>query len=295
MAGTTPWRSVAKNLTETQNPFAKVALTFFKNKQAMVSLIILLLIIFCCVFANVIAPYSPYEGGIADRLKPIGTSGYILGTDEQGRDILSRILYGGRISLLMGFLPVLIAGLIGGFLGVIAGYFDGKIDTVIMRTLDILFAFPSILLAIGLSAAFSEGLISIIIPISVVLIPPIARVTESAIKQVVSEEYVDAAKTICPSHLKVISTHVLPNMMGKVLVYCTTQFSVSLLTASGLSFLGIGISPPTAEWGSMLNSLKSQILINPVLTIIPGTFIFLTAVTVNFIANGFKQAVESVQ
>lgn len=275
--------------------FKEFSRRFIKNRPAFLSLILLAIIVISTILAPIIAPYDPYEGDIMNRLQVLGAEGHILGTDEQGRDILSRILYGGQLSLLAGVLPVLIAGLIGGFLGVAAGYFGGMINTIIMRTLDIFYAFPAILLAIGISAALGQGIDNIIIAISIVFIPPVARIAESAVKEVREEEFIEAAKTTGAKSFSIIRYHILMNIFSRVFVYCTTQISISLVLASGLSFLGLGVSPPTAEWGVMLNNLKEQIFINPLVTVIPGLFIFISALTINLVADGFRDALEIKQ
>lgn len=267
--------------------------TFIRYPAALPALILFVIIVLCAIFAPVLAPYTPFEGSAAERLQGVGTAGHLLGTDEQGRDILSRCLYGGRYSLLMGFLPVVIATVIGGALGIISGYFGKAYAQIIMRTLDIFYAFPSILLAIALSSVLGSGLSSIIIPIAVILVPPIARVAESTVQDIMPEDFIEAAQTSGAGALKVILFFIIPNTFGRVFIYCTTQFSVSILSASGLTFLGLGISPPTPEWGSMLNALRQQIYINPLLTIIPGLFIFVTALSVNIISDGLKDALEA--
>lgn len=267
--------------------------TFIRYPAALPALILFVIIVLCAIFAPVLAPYTPFEGSAAERLQGVGTAGHLLGTDEQGRDILSRCLYGGRYSLLMGFLPVVIATVIGGALGIISGYFGKAYAQIIMRTLDTFYAFPSILLAIALSSVLGSGLSSIIIPIAVILVPPIARVAESTVQDIMPEDFIEAAQTSGAGALKVILFFIIPNTFGRVFIYCTTQFSVSILSASGLTFLGLGISPPTPEWGSMLNALRQQIYINPLLTIIPGLFIFVTALSVNIISDGLKDALEA--
>ncbi|WP_077212971.1 ABC transporter permease [Bacillus dakarensis] len=275
--------------------FKEFSRRFLKNRPAFLALILLGIIVISTIMAPIIAPYDPYEGEITNRLQVIGAEGHILGTDEQGRDILSRILYGGQLSLLAGIVPVLIAGLIGGSLGVMAGYFGGMINTIIMRTLDIFYAFPAILLAIGISAALGQGIDNIIIAISIVFIPPVARIAESAVKEVREEEFIEAARTTGAKNFSIIRYHILMNIFSRVFVYCTTQISISLVLASGLSFLGLGVSPPTAEWGVMLNNLKEQIFINPLVTVIPGLFIFISALTINLVADGFRDALEIKQ
>ena len=241
--------------------------TFLRYPAALPALILFVIVVLCALGAPLLTQYTPFEGNAAERLQGIGTAGHLLGTDEQGRDILTRCLYGGRLSLLMGFLPVALATIVG--------------------------SFPSMLLAIARSSVLGSGLSSIIIPIAVILVPPIARVAESTVQDIMPEDFIEAAQTSGASPLKVIVFFIIPNTFGRIFIYCTTQFSVSILSASGLSFLGLGISPPTPEWGSMLNALRQQIYINPLITIIPGLFIFVTALSVNIISDGLKDAMEA--
>jgi peptide/nickel transport system permease protein len=276
-----------------ESRFLTIWNAFYGNRVAFVSMIVLAVIVLSCLLAPVIAPYDPLQGKVSERLLPIGSAGHFLGTDEQGRDLWTRILYGGRVSLFTGVMPVLIAACIGGFLGVVAGYFGGILNMLIMRTLDIFYSFPVVLLAIGISAALGQGITNIIISITIVFIPPIARIAESAVKAVKEEEFIEAARSSGAGALSIILYHVLSNIVSKVFVYSTTQISISLVLASGLSFLGLGISPPTPEWGIMLNSLKQQMFIDPIVTVIPGAFIFMTALSVNLTADGLRDAWET--
>ncbi|PKG24353.1 ABC transporter permease [Niallia nealsonii] len=281
--------------TKEDSRLRNIIRVYGENRTALVSFIVLCIVVVSCLLAPVVAPYSPLEGNINERLLVIGSEGHILGTDEQGRDMLSRILYGGRLSLLAGLVPVLVAGFIGSFLGIAAGYFGGIINTIIMRTLDIFYAFPAVLLAIGISAALGQGIDNIIIAISIVFIPPVARIAESAVKEVREEEFIEAAKSSGAKSFSIIRYHIIMNIFSKLFVYCTTQISISLVLASGLSFLGLGVSPPTPEWGIMLNNLKQQIFINPILAVIPGLFIFITALAINLVADGLRDALEIKQ
>ncbi len=267
--------------------------TFAAYPMAVPALILLIVILLSAVFAPALTPYNPFDGVAAERLQSVGTPGHLLGTDEQGRDILTRCLFGGRYSLVMGFLPVAIATVIGSILGIISGYFGKAYAQIVMRTLDVFYAFPSILLAIALSSVLGSGLSSIIIPISVILVPPIARVAEATVQDIMPEDFIEAAQTSGAGALKVIVFFVIPNTFGRIFIYCTTQFSVSILSASGLTFLGLGISAPTPEWGSMLNALRQQIFIKPLLTIVPGLFIFVTALSVNILSDALKDALEA--
>lgn len=266
--------------------------SFAANKMAIAALIVFGIIVLACLLAPLLTPYDPNTGAVQDRLLPIGSPGHPLGTDEQGRDLLTRILYGGRLSLLSGILPVAAAVLIGGGLGIIAGYAGGIVNTIIMRTMDIVISFPAILLAIGISASLGPGIGNVIISGIVIFIPPIARIAETAVKEVKKEEYIEAARTTGASSWLVVRHYIMVNIFSKVFVYSTSMLAPSLLLASGLSFLGLGVSPPTAEWGFMLNNLKQLIFIDPLVTVVPGLFILLTSLAMNVISEALSDAME---
>jgi peptide/nickel transport system permease protein len=255
-------------------------------------LLLIFLIVLSAVFAPWLAPMDPYKSSMAHRLKPIGYHGNWLGTDEQGRDILSRLLYGGRVSLSMGIVPVALATIIGGLFGVVAGYFGGKINMVIMRTMDIFFAFPSVLLAVAISGSLGGGITNQLLTLTVVLIPPLCRVAETATSQVRNMDFVDAARSTGGSTLSIIFTHVLINVMSPVMVYASTLVSVSIILASGLSFLGLGVSPPTADWGLMLSTLRESIYVQPLVSALPGLVILITSMAFNLLSDGLRQAMD---
>lgn len=283
---------VAQSPAREPSRMANVWSAFVRRKVAFGALIVLVVIVLACILAPLVAPYDPSEGQVMDRLMKVGSPGHLLGTDEQGRDILSRILYGGRLSLLSGILPVILAAVIGGGLGIAAGYFGRWTNTIIMRALDIVFSFPAILLAIGISAALGPGISNIIISATVVFIPPIARIAESAVKEVRKEEFIEAAFSSGASDIRIIRSHIVGNIFSKIFVFSTSQIGVCLMVASGLSFLGLGVSPPTPEWGFMLNNLKQLIFTNPLVTIVPGIFIFLTSMTLNLVSDALSDALE---
>ena len=253
---------------------------------------VILLIVASAVFAPWLAPMDPDKSSMAHRLRPVGYRNYMLGTDEQGRDMLSRLLYGGRISLTMGILPVVLSTLIGGLFGVVAGYYGGKINMVIMRTMDVFFAFPSILLAIAISGSLGGGITNQLLTLTVVLIPPLCRVAETATTQVRTMDFVDAARSTGASTMSILFTHVLINVISPVLVYASTLVSVSIILASGLSFLGLGVSPPTADWGLMLATLRQSIYVQPLVSAIPGIAILVTSITFNLVSDGLRQAMD---
>ena len=253
---------------------------------------LVLLIILSAVLADVLAPYDPHKASMIKRLKPVGTPGHILGTDETGRDMLSRLLFGGRLSLFMGIAPVLAALLVGGTLGIIAGFVGGVTNMIIMRAMDIFYAFPSVLLAIAISGALGAGIVNAIFSLTLVFIPPLARVAESVTTQVRNLDYVEAARASGASSGTIIRVHVLSNVLGSIFIYATSLISVSIILASGLSFLGLGVRPPEPEWGLMLNTLRQAIYVNPLLAALPGVMIFLTSLSFNLVSDGLRAAMD---
>jgi peptide/nickel transport system permease protein len=226
------------------------------------------------------------------RLQPLGTKPYWLGTDELGRDMLTRLIYGGRLSLFMGVTPVVLAFLIGGTFGITAGFVGGKTNMAIMRVMDVFYAFPSVLLAISLSGAMGAGVENTLISLTIVFIPPICRVSESVTTQVRGFDFVDAARASGASALTIVRVHVLGNVLGPILVYATSLISVSIILSSGLSFLGLGVKPPEPEWGLMLNTLRQAIYVNPVLAALPGVMIFVTSICFNLMSDGMRAAMD---
>ena len=253
---------------------------------------ILLLILLSAIFAEVLAPADPFKTSMIKRLKPIGTDGFPLGADELGRDMLSRLLYGGRLSLVMGISPVALALVIGGFLGLVAGFLGGKVNMAIMRTIDVFYAFPSVLLAIAISGALGAGIVNAIISLTIVFIPPIARVTESVTTQIRGLDYVEAARASGARSLTIIRAHILANVAGPVFIYATSLISVSIILASGLSFLGLGTEPPNPEWGLMLNTLRQSIYVSPWVATLPGVLIFITSLSFNMLSDGLRTAMD---
>jgi peptide/nickel transport system permease protein len=226
------------------------------------------------------------------RLKPPGTAGHLLGTDELGRDMLSRLIFGGRVSLMMGLAPVALATLIGGALGVCAGYFGRHVNAVIMRIVDVFYAFPSVLLAVALAGVLGAGIGNSLISLTLVFIPPIARVAESATTQVRNQDYIEAARATGAGSFRIIVQHVLANVTGPITTYASSLVSVAIIIASGLSFLGLGASPPIADWGLMLNTLRQAIYVAPVNAVLPGVMIFAASVSFNLLSDSFRSAMD---
>jgi peptide/nickel transport system permease protein len=263
-----------------------------RDPVAMIALFVILGLVLMAVLAPYVAPADPYRGQMLRRLRPIGTPGFPLGTDELGRDMLSRLIYGARLSLLMGVMPVFIAFFIGSFIGITAGFVGGKVNSVLMRTIDVFFAFPSVLLAIALSGALGAGIFNGLLSLSIVFIPPIARIAESVTTGVRKLDYVEAARASGASAMSIVRVHVLGNVLGPIFVYATGLISVSLILASGLSFLGLGVKPPEPEWGLMLNTLRNAIYVQPWVAALPGLMIFITSISFNLFSDGLRSAMD---
>lgn len=272
--------------------WAQVLRRLLADKVSVGCIVVLALIILGAVLAPWIAPGDPSVGSVLKRLKPVGTPGHLLGTDELGRDMLTRLLYGGRTSLLMGMTPVALALLIGGGMGMVAGFLGGRVNAVIMRSVDVVFAFPSVLLAVAIAGALGAGVGNTLLALTVVLIPPLTRVTETATTQVRSVEFIEAARASGAGNVLIMRAHVLGNIMGPVLVYATSLLSVSIIMAAGLSFIGVGAKPPTPEWGLMLNTLRNAIYSQPLLAALPGVMILLVSLGFNLLADGLRNAME---
>jgi peptide/nickel transport system permease protein len=253
---------------------------------------VLLLLVASALAAPWLGLADPYKTSMLRRLYPLGSPNHLLGTDELGRDMLSRLIYGGRLSLFMGVTPVLCALLIGGLLGITAGFVGGRTNMAIMRVMDVFYAFPSVLLAISLSGAMGAGTENTLLSLTLVFIPPICRVSESVTTQVRGFDFVDAARASGASALTIVRVHVLGNVLGPILVYATSLISVAIILAAGLSFLGLGVKPPEPEWGLMLNTLRQAIYVNPVLAALPGVMIFITSICFNMMSDGLRAAMD---
>ena len=254
--------------------------------------LILIAMLLAIVFAHLIAPHDPYQGSMLRRLRMVGTPNHLLGTDELGRDMLTRLLYGGRLSWFMGITPVVLAFFIGTLFGLLAGYVGGRVNMLIMRVTDVFYAFPSVLLAIAISGALGAGTINAILSLTLVFIPPVIRVAESVTTGVRGLDFVEAARASGAGPLTIIRVHILGNVLGPIFVYATSLISVSMILASGLSFLGLGVTPPEPEWGLMLNTLRTAIYVNPTVAMLPGACIFATSICFNLLSDGLRQAMD---
>lgn len=253
---------------------------------------VLLLIVLAAIFAPWLGLADPYHGSMIRRLRPIGTPGYPLGTDELGRDMLSRLIYGGRLTLYIGLMPVVFAFIIGTTLGITAGYVGGIVNQAIMRTIDVFYAFPSVLLAIAISGALGAGIFNSLVSLTIVFIPPIVRVSESVTTGVRNLDFVDAARASGAGALTIMRVHILGNVLGPIFVYSTSLISVCMILAAGLSFLGLGTKPPEPEWGLMLNTLRTAIYVNPWVAALPGAMIFAVSICFNLLSDGLRSAMD---
>ncbi|MFN4117723.1 ABC transporter permease [Acidovorax sp.] len=266
---------------------------FARDPVAMGAALVVLLLVALAVFGPWIAPADPYAASMLKRLKPIGTEGLPLGSDELGRDMLSRLIVGARLSLFIGITPVVCAFLIGSVIGIVAGYAGGFINTAIMRTVDVFYAFPSVLLAIALSGVLGAGMVNSLISLTIVFIPQIVRVAESVTTQVRNRDYVEAARASGANAFTIVRVHVLGNVLGPIFVYATSLIAVSMILASGLSFLGLGVKPPEPEWGLMLNTLRTAIYVQPWVAALPGLMIFITSISFNILSDGLRAAMDN--
>jgi peptide/nickel transport system permease protein len=272
--------------------WASVVRRLARDPVAVAAGCVILAIVIAAIFAPWVAPADPYRAAMLRRLKPVGDALYLLGSDELGRDMLSRLIYGGRLSLFMGVLPVFCAFFVGSSIGILAGFVGGPLNTLIMRVIDVFYAFPSVLLAIALSGALGAGITNAIVSLTIVFIPPIARVAESVTTQIRGRDYVVAARVSGASLARIVRVHVLGNVLGPIFVYATSLISVSMILASGLSFLGLGSKPPEPEWGLMLNTLRTAIYVQPIVAALPGAMIFITSISFNLLSDGLQSAME---
>ena len=262
------------------------------DKVTLAVMAVLLLLLVMVVLAPWFTVHDPYTGSVLRRLKPVGTLGHWLGTDEVGRDLWSRMVYGGRISLLAGVVPVFLALAVGGFLGILAGYMGGFVNSAIMRLTDVLYAFPSILLAIAITGILGSGLQNTILALTISFIPPIIRISESITAQTRHLDFVEAARASGARPLTIMRYHILNNVLGPILVYAASLISICIILAAGLSFLGLGVTPPSAEWGLMLNNLRQALWVSPLVAALPGVMIFITSMCFNLMSDGLRQAMD---
>ncbi len=298
---------VSEPIKQLSPPGGTTALDRMSNRQSQLGLIwrslkrdrfalvgggIVLLAVLCALTAPWISPHDPLAQNSQIRLSPIGTDDHILGTDGNGRDILSRLIYGSRTALMVAIVPVLAAGMLGMVIGLAAGYFGGWVDSVLMRFCDILFAFPAILLAIAIVAALGPSLLNAMMALAIVFIPAFARLVRSAVLTLRTREFVVAAQASGAPSQRVIGRHILINVVPTIIVFATLQTGQMIIFGSALSFLGLGVQPPTPDWGTMANDGRNSMLIAPWVTTIPGIAIFMVAVGFNLLGDGLRDALD---
>lgn len=249
------------------------------------------LMIFSAIFAPLIAPYDPVEQDILSLLQGPSLD-HLLGTDELGRDTLSRVIYGSRVSLMVGVIAVSISLIIGSALGLIAGYGRGLIDTVIMQIMDALLAFPTLALALAITAMLGPSLNNTMIAIGITGIPAFARLVRGQVLSLRDLDYVQAAQASGGSNYRIVMQHILPNTMAPIIVQASITIPAAILAEAGLSFLGLGIQPPTPSWGAMLNTARGYIQMSPWLSIVPGVAIFITVLAFNFLGDALRDILD---
>lgn len=266
---------------------------FKKNKLAMLGLFTLLAMVILTICAPLLCSYE--KDVIVQNVKmrfQTPSKGHIFGTDQYGRDIFARIIYGGRISLSMGFAVVAIAMTFGSIIGACAGYYGGKIDNILMRIMDMFLAIPQILMAMAIVAALGTDIKNLLMALTIANIPKFARIVRSAILQIRGQEYIEAAKACGTSDIRIITKHIIPNALGPIIVQATLNIAQSIISIAGLSFIGLGIQPPKPEWGTMLAEGRTQMRNYPHLVIIPGLAIMMAVLSFNLIGDGLRDALD---
>ena len=263
-----------------------------RNRTAMVGVALLLVFVLAALFAPQVAPHDPYKQDFSAGNLPPFSPGHLLGTDDLGRDTFSRLIYGGRSSLAAGLLVVVISASIGVTLGLISGYYGGFIDAAIMRLVDILYAFPFLILAIAVVAILGPGLLNVMLVLGAISWIQYARVVRGVVLQVKEQDFVLATRAVGASDLRIIARHILPNCVSIIIVQATFSVAGAIIAAASLSFLGFGAQPPEPEWGAMLNAAQRYIRANPMLSILPGAAIILVVIAINLIGDALRDALD---
>jgi peptide/nickel transport system permease protein len=271
--------------------FRRFMRVFFGRKVVLLGTWIILGFITLAIFASQIAPHDPYSQNLREALQPPSLT-HLLGTDWLGRDTLSRIIYGTRISLLVGVVAVGVGSAVGMMLGLIAGYFGGFVNTMIMRWVDAMLSIPPIMLALAIAAALGGGIINLMIALCIGFIPAMARLMCGQVLSVRQADFVTAGEMIGASNLRIMLLHVFPNCLPPLIVMVTLSLGIAILAESGLSFLGVGINPPTATWGGMISDGYEYLFSNPVLSLAPGVCIILIVMAFNVVGDGFRDAFD---
>ncbi|MDN3020029.1 ABC transporter permease subunit [Paenibacillus sp. BSR1-1] len=273
------------------SPLRELLKNWKKQKNALWASLFILLLITVAIIGPFIAPYDPYKPDYNAMLQGPGID-HIAGTDEYGRDIFSRLLFGARISLTVSFLSVFLGAIGGTILGLLSGYFGGWLDRLIMRSSDVMFAFPDILLAIAIVAILGPGLTNVVIAVSIFSIPSFARLVRSSTLEAKETVFVEAAKSMGASHFRIMFQHILPETLGSLIVFISMRIGTAILAASSLSFLGLGASPETPDWGAMLSLGRDYLGTSTHVVMMPGIAIFLTVLAFNIVGDGLRDVLD---
>ena len=273
------------------NQLRRMWYSFCKRKVAVLGLVIVLIYIIVAIFAPLLAPYDPVKQDLANMLQTPGPK-HLLGTDEMGRDILSRIIYGARISMKVGFYAVGVAFVIGIPLGIFAGYFGGKVGLLIMRAMDVLLAFPGILLSIVFVSVLGPNLDNAILSVGIYTVPNFARMARGETLALRNSEFIEAARAMGSGDIRIVFSHILINIVSPMIVMGTLSFGTAIITTSGMGFLGIGAQPPTPEWGAMLSSGRQYLLVAPHVTTYTGLAILFLVLGLNLLGDGLRDVLD---
>jgi len=266
-------------------------LAFVRNRTALIGAVIALLIVLMAIFAPLLSPYEPLNQAPLDRLEG-SSSEHWLGTDDYGRDVLSRIIYGSRVSLIIGTASVLLGLALGTFFGMLAGYLRGRIETLVMRGIDVMMCFPDLILAIAVTAALGSNLFNLILTIGIVMTPRFARIAHGAILSIKESEYVVAAQAIGATTPRIMARHILPNIFGELLVAATLWIGVAIRLEANLAFIGLGVQPPTPTWGNMIRQGVDVLINAPGISIYSGLAILITILSFNMLGDGLRDITD---
>ena len=284
-----------KNFTETParvNEWKRFRRVFLNRKLVILGLVVLFLLIMCAIFAPLLAPYNPYKQDLRSVLQPPSPQ-HVLGTDSLGRDTMSRLIFGSRTALLVGFATTAFGATLGMLLGLLAGFFSNKvISMVIMRLMDLLMSFPMIILALFLAAILGGGIQNVIVALAIGALPGYARVMHGLALSIKENDYILSERSMGSSNWRTMLSHILPNALAPMIVLITLQLGTLILAEAGLSYLGVGIKPPGAAWGAMVNDGYKYLTTNPVLSFAPGVAIMLVVFAFNLVGDGLRDALD---
>jgi len=282
---------MARKAIGTENLYRQALRGLWKDKLATTGTLLVLIIALVAIFAPVVAPYNPSAQSLSNRLcSP--SSEHLLGTDEFGRDVFSRIIFGSRVSLIVGVLSVALGMVIGVPMGILCAYFGKRFDLLVMRVVDILMSFPTLVFALMLVAALSPNLMNVVIAIAISLVPRFIRVARGPALSIMKKEYIESSKAIGASTGRIVFLHILPNIAGPIAIMATLWVATSIRIEAGLSFLGLGVQPPTPSWGNMLKAGMNRILMAPWMAIYPGIAIVISVLAFNLIGDGIRDFLD---